>query len=729
MQASYLTASRALCAIAIVALQGCGGGGGSSSPASSTPPPASTDVTAPTVPGNPVATAAGTTRIDFAWSASTDDTGVTAYKVYRDGSLVATLGSATSYSDTGLTASTTHAYTVAACDAAGNCSAQSSTASATTAAPTASDTAAPSVPSGLVAALVSATQINLSWTASTDNVGVTGYRIYRDGSLIATVGTVTAYADTTAAASSHSYTVAACDAAGNCSAQSVAASSLYPAYGAYAVAMRAQGTVNSPMLGVSLVHPARAGIEFVIEPSSSAVSDVRNVLSGSVDASAQTVSNVSPQSLLYIVGGDVRRIPLVADGSAPATRLRKAGSANACKFVVSANHYAVPDSSRFIVSTAGADGICGTGDDGQALVMLDASGGVAVTEVDLSANGAVLGMVRDPSTQAPAGWVYGKQIDYWSASPAVMRQGSDAPITRVVVSTNRSIVSEYANRLTVWDIGNNLSVSETLLDATLTAGSDWQMAGFDADNYYVYLNTGKTLTTLTWKLLRIGRATHAVTQLASGKGFLVLAGMGTSVLYATVTDPGNSPLLPNRLLSINKSTGVAQTLKNTIVTTAYTVLPSSSGVHAMIQGSYNATTKTITAGSLTMIDESDAQLYSANNGVPLMQPDSSAISLASSVNSSRFVIATGYSVSRMFGDATLIVYDAATRAATTLGTLPGAAAYGSDPVLAIVTGTSSNFMAGIAGRVVSQSLQDADEKIYTFDTGVAGSLQYTTSRQ
>ena len=61
---------------------------------------------------------------------------MTAYKVYRGGTLVATLGNVTSYSDTGLTGSTTYSYTVAACDAAGNCSVASTAAVAITQAAT-----------------------------------------------------------------------------------------------------------------------------------------------------------------------------------------------------------------------------------------------------------------------------------------------------------------------------------------------------------------------------------------------------------------------------------------------------------------------------------------------------------------------------------------------------------------------------------------------------------------
>jgi pectate lyase len=86
------------------------------------------------------------------------------------------------------------------------------------------DTQAPTVPTGLNAVAVSSSQINLSWTASTDNVGGTGYKIYRGGSLVNTVST-TSYSDSgLIAGTSYSYTVAAYDAAGNNSGNSTAVS-------------------------------------------------------------------------------------------------------------------------------------------------------------------------------------------------------------------------------------------------------------------------------------------------------------------------------------------------------------------------------------------------------------------------------------------------------------------------------------------------------------------------
>ena len=175
----------------------------------------------PTVPLALAATAVTQSQINLSWTASTDNVGVFSYQIYRDGLLFTTIGApATTYANTGLAAATTYTYRIAACDAAGNCSAQSVAAAATT-----PDTQAPTVPTGLTATGVSTSQINVSWTASTDNVAVTAYRLFRNGVFVATVNAPTvSFSDTGLAAStSYSYAVAACDAAGNCSAQSAAA--------------------------------------------------------------------------------------------------------------------------------------------------------------------------------------------------------------------------------------------------------------------------------------------------------------------------------------------------------------------------------------------------------------------------------------------------------------------------------------------------------------------------
>lgn len=91
------------------------------------------------------------------------------------------------------------------------------------------DTTAPTVPAGVTATAAESHRVDLSWTASTDNIGVTGYDIYRDDALLGSVGPATSYTDTTVASElTYRYQVRARDAAGNLSGLSAAASVTTP---------------------------------------------------------------------------------------------------------------------------------------------------------------------------------------------------------------------------------------------------------------------------------------------------------------------------------------------------------------------------------------------------------------------------------------------------------------------------------------------------------------------
>jgi fibronectin type 3 domain-containing protein len=138
----------------------------------------------------------------------------------------------TSFVDTsaGLAAGTTYYYAVAAYDEAMNYSAQTALATAATL----PDTQPPTVPQKLVVTAKSGTQINLTWSASTDNVAVYDYRIYRGTtaqslSLIGGSGT-TSYSDSQSlkANQTYYYAVSALDASGNASAQSAVVSVINP---------------------------------------------------------------------------------------------------------------------------------------------------------------------------------------------------------------------------------------------------------------------------------------------------------------------------------------------------------------------------------------------------------------------------------------------------------------------------------------------------------------------
>src|SRR2546421_5308947 len=213
---------------ATVVLTGCGGVGqaetSTSNGAGTTPP---VETAPPSTPTGLTGMAAGPTTANLSWSASTDNVGVTAYFLLRNGVQVAT-PTTTSFADTGLSAATTYSYTVAARDAAGNISPNSTSVSVTTANVSVADTTTPTTPIGLTAAVSGSSGANLSWSASTDNVGVTGYIGRRNGVQVATPAT-TSFADTgLSAATTYSYTVAARDAAGNISPNSTSVSVTTP---------------------------------------------------------------------------------------------------------------------------------------------------------------------------------------------------------------------------------------------------------------------------------------------------------------------------------------------------------------------------------------------------------------------------------------------------------------------------------------------------------------------
>ncbi|RED40365.1 lytic polysaccharide monooxygenase [Paenibacillus sp. VMFN-D1] len=184
-------------------------GGGSGTP----------DTTAPSAPSSLKASAITSTGATLTWGASSDNVGVTSYKVYNGGTLVATTGgSVLSYQVTGLLPNTSYSFTVRAVDAAGNTSDASSAVTFTTSGTNPPDTQAPSAPTGLqVDGTPTSGTVKLKWAASTDNVGVTGYRVYNGSALAGTVSgtTLTYTASGLAADTSYTFTVRAVDAAGN----------------------------------------------------------------------------------------------------------------------------------------------------------------------------------------------------------------------------------------------------------------------------------------------------------------------------------------------------------------------------------------------------------------------------------------------------------------------------------------------------------------------------------
>jgi lysophospholipase L1-like esterase len=183
------------------------------------------DTQAPTTPGTPGATTT-CNSVSLTWSPSTDANGVAGYRVERATGATSTsftqIGTptTTSFTDTGRAASTTYRYRVRAADAAGNLSAYSAITNATT--PSCNDTSPPTTPGTPTASNITSSSVTLTWTGSTDNMGVTGYDVLRATgtgafSQVATA-TATTFTNTGLAASTtYRFQVRARDAAGNLS--------------------------------------------------------------------------------------------------------------------------------------------------------------------------------------------------------------------------------------------------------------------------------------------------------------------------------------------------------------------------------------------------------------------------------------------------------------------------------------------------------------------------------
>jgi len=199
---------------------------------------------APSAPSGLAATTSSSSVINLAWTADTAPANCTisGYNVYRSttsgftpsaGNEIASGVTATSYSSTGLTASTTYYYAIEAVDSEGT-SAESSQASAKTSAASVSCTTLPSAPIGLTATAASSSAISLSWTADTApaNCTISGYNVYSStasgftpssSNQVVSGATGTSYTNTGLTASTtYYYKIAAVDADGASTASSQA---------------------------------------------------------------------------------------------------------------------------------------------------------------------------------------------------------------------------------------------------------------------------------------------------------------------------------------------------------------------------------------------------------------------------------------------------------------------------------------------------------------------------
>ncbi|HYG38805.1 MAG TPA: fibronectin type III domain-containing protein [Cytophagales bacterium] len=172
----------------------------------------------PAAPSNFVATASSPTILDLTWNDnSSNETGFEVYKANSSNGPYTFLGllgqNINTYSDTNLEPNTTYFYKVRAINNNGSSSVLSGSGT------TAQDLEAPSIPQNLIYVASIPTEIYLSWTASTDYVGVTGYQIYVNGALAGSTEN-TSYTLVATPGEMYSIYVKATDKSGNLSPQS-----------------------------------------------------------------------------------------------------------------------------------------------------------------------------------------------------------------------------------------------------------------------------------------------------------------------------------------------------------------------------------------------------------------------------------------------------------------------------------------------------------------------------
>ncbi|MGW3995456.1 PQQ-dependent sugar dehydrogenase [Amycolatopsis sp. NPDC004772] len=179
------------------------------------------DTTPPTAPANPRTSNLTCATVTFSWSASSDDVGVAFYDIFHDGQLMTSVPGTALSAELTVAPGATWGLYVNARDAAGNVSQASPT--VTVSVPQCqADTEPPSTPAG-VTATASGTTVTVRWSPATDNVGVTGYEVLRDGTVAGSTSgsATTSFTDSGLAANTrYQYQVRARDAQANRSAPS-----------------------------------------------------------------------------------------------------------------------------------------------------------------------------------------------------------------------------------------------------------------------------------------------------------------------------------------------------------------------------------------------------------------------------------------------------------------------------------------------------------------------------
>ncbi len=145
------------------------------------------DTEAPTAPTNVKVENITENSVDISWEASKDNVEVVAYEIYNGDNLLTVVSDGTCVILNNLEAGVEYNLSIKAVDAAGNKSEAGTVSFKTEEIKNDADTEAPTIPNNIKVGKVTKNSVNISWEASTDNVGVVAYKVYNGDKLLATV--------------------------------------------------------------------------------------------------------------------------------------------------------------------------------------------------------------------------------------------------------------------------------------------------------------------------------------------------------------------------------------------------------------------------------------------------------------------------------------------------------------------------------------------------------------
>ncbi len=501
----------------------------------------------------------------------------------------------------------------------------------------------------------------------------------------------------------------------------ITTASSWPSSGAYAAVLKVTGSSTASPLNValSLVHPATPTVEYVMDVNTTPTNLGESLVQGTYNPTTKQVTGLNMVAFVDAPAGVLRTTAMVANGSRP---LQLTGpTAALCSKSISAANFATPYATQIAVDTPGADGVCGTADDGQTLLTFGANGAPLATTMNGS---RLLGYMRSATTGQPSHWV--------SAFPSGsinLTTIANAPVATVLAFSSSATyvytpVDNWNDTVLFTQNGALKSVSTStggagVYSLSAATGPDgWQPGGSNASSVQAYLNTNTAGSGLgSWQILSISRANQSVTTLATGTGSLSAVSTSNTAVYASVISGSNATLY-----KISTATGTRTVFFGPSTTTVAGVSGGASGTNLLF------TATSAGAVSAQVFDDAGVTLYTVPNGFIYGMDQIQLDTQTNALVPNSYIFTSSFGALGVSG-ANFIRYDMAAKTALTIGTVPTGASLGGTAAESVFIAplTPVQSFGGVsATRLTNSVLQSTGAAVYTYNTTVANSLTKTT---